>query len=48
MAQNNPVPHVSPEEVAAHQAMWVNFTHFVKWGTVGAVASLILLAMITL
>lgn len=39
---------VSEETVRAHMANWIAFTKFVKLGTAGVIALLVLLAIVTL
>lgn len=48
MAQNSVPPHVDPQELAAYQSMWRNFTVFTKWGIIGVCSLLILMALFIL
>lgn len=41
-------PEVTKEEIDHAQEGWVNFTKFLLWGTIGTIAVVVLLALITL
>ncbi len=41
-------PKVTKEEITHAQDLWAGFTKLLKYGTIGTIASLVLLALLTL